>query len=205
MKNLARIAICSALAFPVYAEGFYVVGSLGQTTTHIDTSAIEDPLAGKPGFSSTTDGTDTGYKLQLGYKFNPYLAVEGGYINLGNASYKAKQVGVGQLSLTYRAQGLNAAAVGILPLGERFSLFAKGGLLMAWVDTDETFTKNGLTKTQSFSGSSLGENLGVGMAFDLSKQVALRAEYDWFHNVGDKDKTGRANISMLSAGVVYKF
>jgi OOP family OmpA-OmpF porin len=205
MKKLALITICSALAFPVCAEGFYVVGAVGQTTTDLDTSAVEGPSAGKPGFSSTTDGSDTGYKLQLGYKFNPYLAVEGGYVNLGRASYQAKQVGVGQLSHSFRAQGLNVAAVGILPLGERFSLFAKGGLLMAQAESDETLTKYGYTTTYSFRSSKLSENLGVGMGFDLTKRVALRAEYDWFHNVGDKDKTGQANIAMLSAGVVFKF
>jgi OOP family OmpA-OmpF porin len=81
MKRLAAAAIlATVIATPALAEDFYVLGSLGRSSVDIDQSAIDADLTdvGVTNLSSSLDKHDTGYKLQLGYRFNRYFAVEGG-------------------------------------------------------------------------------------------------------------------------------
>lgn len=204
MKKIALIALLSAFAAPVMADGLYVVGSVGQAKTDIDQGALDGTDSSLAGFQSSTKKTDTAYKLQLGYQFNKYLALEGGYINFGKATYNSS-ANIGHRSVEFKAEGINIDAVGILPVTDRLSVFAKAGAIYAKV------TNNWDTQTTSYTGSGSTDSTdlkgtwGIGTSFDVTKDLAVRAEFEQFHKLGKQDKTGEANVNLISAGVAYKF
>ena len=55
----------------------------------------------------------------------------------------------------------------------------------------------------SASGSDL--TYGVGVGWNLSKNVALRAEYQQYNNVGDENTTGQSDVSVMGINGIFKF
>jgi opacity protein-like surface antigen len=51
---------------------------------------------------------------------------------------------------------------------------------------------------------STGPLLGAGVGYDLTRNVALRAEWDRYFRVGDAS-TGRGDIDQYTVGVAYRF
>lgn len=86
-------------------------------------------------------------------------------------------------------------AVGILHVGEKFAAFAKLGLARMYY------------KEGSDSGDKVTPHAGLGISYNFTPAVALRAEYDLF----DKTKFGKTsyslefNSSQFSLGLDYHF
>jgi OOP family OmpA-OmpF porin len=167
-----------------------------------------------------------GAKLQLGYHFSPYFAVEGGYVDLGNLTYNAthtlrtttttpqfpwwpkgpqvtttKSVS-GNSTRETKVNGWNIAALGIYPLGDRLALFAKAGGIRAQLKTSDTGNGFGNGSTSSADWRA---NLGVGAIYALSSGIGLRAEIERFNKLGDKDSTGTLDVNLLSIGLTGQF
>lgn len=143
--------------------------------------------------SGSVDGKDTGYKIFGGYQFNPYFAVEVAYVDLGKASYSGN-FGVAPVTGgSLETWGLNASAVGILPVGAHFELFGKLGIL-GW-ESKARDTTGGVPFTGKADGGDL--SFGAGVALHFTKNVGIRAEWERFKAVDD--------IDLLSLGLVFKF
>jgi OOP family OmpA-OmpF porin len=143
--------------------------------------------------SSSFDGKDTGYKIFGGYQFNPYFAVEVAYVDLGKATYSGA---FGLLAVTngsVETWGVNASAVGILPLSPSFELFGKIGLF-GW-ESKARDTTGGVP----FSGEAddADVSFGAGMALNVTRNVSIRVEWERFKAVD--------NIDLLSLGLAFKF
>jgi OOP family OmpA-OmpF porin len=180
------LAGAGMVAAPVNAQAYLGFG-VGKSD-YDSGNAIPDLIT-----SGSVDGKDTGFKIFGGYQFNPHFAVELAYVDLGKAGYSgnfgAAPVTGGSLETT----GLNASAVGILPLGASFELFGKIGLF-GW-ESKARDTTGGLPFSGETSGGDI--SLGLGLAFNITKNVSLRAEWERFKAVDD--------IDLLSAGLVFKF
>ena len=175
----AGLALCAS-APPAIAKdsGGYVGASVGVTAIDIcdDLNAL--------GFTNCDD-EDTGFKIFGGYKFNPYFAVEGGYADFGEIS-----ASFGGSTVTAESDAVFAAAVGILPVGKRFSLFGKAGLFF-W-----DITASGPAGTASDDGTDA--LLGIGLNYDITEQWAVRAEFESYDS-GDDD------VTAFSGGVQCNF
>ena len=123
LTGLAAVASISAMAsFGAHAQsnqieakdsGFYVGGNYGYLR-----------VEGEDDFDDDKDV----WQGLVGYKFNEWIAIEGGYIDFGD--YGNDLAGA-------ETDGYTAAIKGILPLTERFSLYAKAGQL--WSETEYNF------------------------------------------------------------------
>lgn len=211
MKKLSAVAIsvlAASLCAPAFAGDMYVLASAGRSSFSDsgDKNTIDSALIslGVTNLSSSLDKSDTGYKLQVGYQFTPYVAVEGGYVDLGKEKYSATFTG-GTASATGKATGWNIDAVGILPINDSFSVFGKLGLIDAKVDLSATATGPGGAATASVSSTDWKGTWGVGAGYNINKTVGLRAEYERFAKLGNNDKTGESNVDLLSVGVVVRF
>lgn len=189
--------------------GWYAGLSGGQSRADSDASELDSTFRSL-GFtsSSTVDKTDAGWKLFAGYQFNPNFAVEGGYVDLGKFSFSTTVTAApagfttGSLSGDVKTKnGLFLDAVGIIPLQNNFSLFGKLGIYSIKTELSASGPSGSLT--QSSTDSDL--HWGIGAGYDFNKNVAARLEWERFNDVGNKDKTGEANVDLLSVGVVYKF
>jgi OOP family OmpA-OmpF porin len=199
------IAVALTASSVACAQG-YVLGSIGRTTVDLDKGRLDGILtsAGAAALSSSLDKNDTGYKIQVGYQVNPNLAVEGGWIDLGKASYSATFTG-GNAKADVKASGFNIAALGILPINASFSFFGKLGLIDAKVDASASAVGAGGAAWASATATNWKPYLGLGGTFNVNKQIGIRAEYEQFNKLGDANTTGRGNVDLLSLGVVFKF
>ena len=190
MKRLALVTlvVLTATATPALAKekhGFYLGGSLGYGV--IDVKGENSDL-GEIEF----DEGDLGYKLFAGYRFLPFLAVEGGYVDFGNPSSDFS-FDDGILNTEIGLNGWNLAAVGILPL-TIFDVYAKVGYF--WWDADVRAQLGGETDNDSDSGSDL--MYGIGGQVWITR-IAIRAEIE-LYDVADAD-----NVWLFSAGVAFRF
>ena len=176
---------------PAFAEdsGWYAGIGLGLSTA----SSACDGVSG-PGISC--DENDTALKLYGGYQVNRHFAVEFGYADLGRA--RASFAGFGNISIG--ATGVEVLGVGIVPLNPAWSLYGKLGLFGWNVDVKDS---TGLSGSPSASGTSL--TYGAGIAYHATPNVALRAEYQLYSDVGDENTTGQGDVSVLALGLTYKF
>ena len=205
LQHLASLALL-ALSIPAFADGFYGVGELTRSSASLDRAHFDGALTanGATGLSSSDSGNSTKWRLQGGYRFNPNLAVEAGYIDFGKAKYTATYSG-GSAQGSLKAGGVDVAALAGLPLNDSFSVFAKAGVVAASVKS--RLTASGLAALASGDASThvVRPLLGVGALYKLTDNLDLRADYDHVSGLGKSDKTGKMNANLFSLGIAYNF
>lgn len=187
-------------------EGWYIGGGFGKTYSNIDDERIVSGLQAD-GFTtiwfSSNDTDHRSFKLFAGYQFSPYFAVEGGYFDLGTHGYTATTVPAGSLTGEVDIQGINVDAVGLMPLGERFSLLGRIGANYAEADT--TFSSTGAVTPlmSNASNNDINLKIGVGGQWDFSRNVAMRLEYERFRIDDAVGNSG--DIDLASLGLLVRF
>jgi len=221
VMKLKSLLFCSMVAATgaTHAEGFYVVGAIGQSRVHDDISRSDFP--GADSFSHDTQ--DTAYKFQVGYQLSENFALEGGYVDLGKSSVKASTYlpdprVTNELTGNWQASGLTFAGVLTLPINEGLSIFGKLGVINAKVESKiSVATYGGIfplvmpnppnprVQTISESSTNIKPSFGIGARYDFGNGVGIRGEIERFNNLGDDDKTGEADVDLYSIGVTYNF
>ena len=183
-------------------RGFYAGAGLGLSTLEVD-----DVLDLGVDF----DEDDIGFKLFGGYRFFPWLAVEGAYFNGGKPEIRESD-GTLSASMEIEVQGLIAAAVFSLPVGERFELFIKPGV--AFWDAETSIRVRDQSGSFGVDSDDSGSAffLGGGAAFNFTENLATRLEYEWFEAAPEWDSDDDefvtevdATAGFLSLSVVYSF
>lgn len=142
----------------------------------------------------------TAISLAFGQSLGENFGYEIGYLNFGEVSEQGEDSGI-SYTLKYRGQSVYAAAVGTLPVSESFSLFGKLGVSANYVKASATASDGITTETGSSSDTKLGPMLGLGLAYNFTKQIAATVEYRYFHEMIDGD----LKASALTAGLRYHF
>jgi len=203
--TLGIVALAAASPIAVAADsGGYVGISVGPSRSHFDELKMTQQLA--PGFATTSiaeDDSDIGFKAFGGYQFNRYFAVEGGYFELGKFGFTSTTIPAGTLTNTMKVKGLNLDAVGILPITEKWSALARIGIQHA--RTKDVFTGTGAVVVASPSAKESDTNykFGVGVQYDFSESLGMRAEAERYRisdGIGGKGK-----IDLFSLGLIYRF
>ena len=186
LTAFAALALTAAMAAQADVQpGFYAGASIGTTKLSDD------------GFDSVgidADDSDTGFKLFGGYSFNNNFAVELSYFDLGEVRGGFSDPFFGDFNFDVGVSGLNASAVGRLPVSDTFSLFGKLGV--ASYDLDAHVSGDGFG-SGSDSQSETDMTYGVGAALSVG-QWELRAEFEAI-NVDNGD------ANMISVGAMYRF
>jgi OOP family OmpA-OmpF porin len=211
-----------ATAFPVAAaaaeHNWYLGASVGQSRIDATTAEIDQAFLIDDGFvatGTTLDETDTGWKAYLGYRFNRFFALEGGYADLGEATFNTTIVSAPTspglptppfpIRATATADGVTLSGVLHWPLTEKFSLLAKAGVFRWQAEFTERITGTDITRV-SRTEKETDAAYGVGAEFGLTDALRLRVEAERFKDVG-KGIGGREgrDIDYYSAGIVFGF
>jgi OOP family OmpA-OmpF porin len=177
----------------------------GRTRADIDDARIKANLAAG-GYATTSfseSDRSTGFKLYGGYQFNRNFALEGGYFDLGRFSYRANTLPLGTLDGRIRLRGLNLDAVGILPLGDRFSVFGRVG--GAYAQARDNFSGTGAVSVVNPNPrkNDLNFKVGAGLGYMLTDALQLRLEAERYRV---NDAVGnRGDVDLVSVGLVYRF
>ena len=213
------------IAIPPYSAqaaelGFYVAGFYGESKFKGVDKALLDDFAevvyAAYGFtpestvSALGDDTDSSFGMAAGYRLLPYLAFEGGYVDLGEIRYRNDSFGTHIdhqepwfQSLSSGTSGIALSALGILPISYRWELYARGGVLFATNELDIYITDFVGEDALRLSESSTEFLGGVGASFSFAEVYSARFEYQRVFDAGDGLVEG--DLDIMSIGFTVSF
>jgi len=200
--------------------GFYAGAAINRVNYDVGLSdgiligIIGGPFSGlfsAPAESSSTDGDTLGWSAMLGYRINRYLAAEVSYIDFGEIAntevYTPPNIPI-RLPVITRTidvgvRGPALSLLGTLPIGERFDLFVRAGVLFA----DEKIRFPDLPANQT---ATYGDELwlaGVGADVSFGSRWTVRFEYQRTDTL-DEDpiySLGEVDLEQLGLMVMMRF
>ena len=205
LLSLTTVAGVAQAADATGKTNWYGGVNIGRTDLRANGGDIDRALAEQNISSSTSlDSNDTAYSLNIGYKFNPYFALEGGYTDLGKYGFSSNVTSPVATTVNgnYKVDGVNLSAVGIIPLNNGFSLYGKAGIFRA--NTKLDVSSSGTSGVSSTSDHSTNATYGLGASYAFNKDWTAKLEWNRFHDVGETS-TGKDNIDLYTVGVAYNF
>lgn len=129
----------------------------------------------------------TAWKIFGGYQINRNFAVELGYTDLGDTDVASGFPGIPAVNVGATAWEL--VAVGKLPVANQLSVYGLAGF--ARIEAEAAVLGVAVSDT------STELTYGVGVQYDFTPKVGLRAQWQWY----DAEETA----DVMSVGVVVKF
>jgi len=176
------LTLCASSFAWAADSGFYVGADLGiaQFPNNEDLQLPSGVVL--RGSGSNLDNEDYAWAVTAGYRFNPYVAVEAGYLDLGETSGLLAD-GTGATPavarFSFATSGPTLALVGTWPLGS-WEPYLRFGVFFA--DTDLSFSA--LSAAAPFSGrtSDSSEEVfgGIGLGYRFSERWRARVELAFF-------------------------
>lgn len=166
---------------------FYIGAGLGQ-------SRADGCGAFRVTFAGSCDDKDTTWNIFAGYQFHRNIAVEAGYLDLGDLKASGTSSGA-PFSATGDAKGFELLAVGIFPVSDNLAVYGKAGFFR-W-DSDSRVTQGGAVFNTSDKGTDL--TLGLGVQFNFTRNLGARAEWQRYNDVN------RTDVDVLRAAVTFRF
>ena len=160
-------------------EGFYIAPKLGYSLLEFD-----NPRIGELGFSDGDDwiwggGVALGYDMRrMGGMIPLRIEVEGFLRERGEDSWSAAfELEEGRVRNRAEVHTLFANAFFDIPLGWMITPYVGGGLGMAFVDYRTAFEALGETISQSDDRTNFAWNIGAGLAWEFTENIALDFNY----------------------------
>ena len=205
--------LLAALAAPALAQdkGFYLGLGAGASKAR-DAGDCSDIFVASLPSTCSTNSTDFGWKAFAGYQFTESLALEAGYVDLG----KFKTSGTGTVAFfpgpntnaseDFHPSGFSVDVIGTLPFGNGFGLLGRIGVFR-WTLKSSASASAGafpiVSSTDKPTGTSV--DFGIGAKWDFSRSLGARVEFQRFKSIGDEEVTGKADVDLLSASLLYRF
>jgi len=167
-------------------SGAYVGGGVGYSDHKLSTD---------DGSLSGGDRHKGSASVYGGYQFNPNLAVEGGYVDLGKATADHTTGGGTTQDYSSKLSAWQASVIGSVPVADKVSLYGRLGaarLQDKWSDGSSSGTAH---KTKPL--------IGVGVKYDINEKVALRGEYTDYGKISHDGESEHARVA--SVNVQYQF
>ena len=208
MKSTAQLALAllAAVAIPCQAQ-WYVGGSAGEGRIKANDDRTDQFFAlGFDDAHTSFDKQDTAYRAFGGYRLHRYLAVELGVSDLGEFKATTDVLPAGRFESRDRITGLDASVLGLLPLGDRVTLFARGGVIEARTRASFSGTGSVLLKEGVSSSAHKSSPLyGAGAMVRLAPRWDLRLDWTRYRRVGSDTLSDRFDLDSLMLGVAYRF
>ncbi len=196
MKKLLLAAALSVATTSVFAQSFYVGGSIGMAQNKLWSHPDNQEFI--------QDKRDTAIKGFVGYNINKTFALEASYTDLGkNKSEYNDGVFGGTSDSKFNATTL-ALKTNITTINQ-LTPFVKLGVTRL---TNKEAVNDGLT-IDNYKTTKSNLYWSIGTDYELTKQFSLRAEYENYGKAGtfdtNTDTSTGVKSSALSLGIVYKF
>jgi OOP family OmpA-OmpF porin len=203
--SVLALSLLSSTATLAADNGWYVGGSYGETRADTINAQIVNALIGN-GYTAQSmndDENDRGYKFFGGYQFNDSFALEGGYFELGKFRYQAEMDRLAVVRGDSLTKGANFDLVGIKPLTENLSVFARVGAVYAESRSRRWDTGAFINQYDHSEEDDLSYKFGVGAQYDFSDALGIRLEAERYRI--DDLGGSKSSIDMISLGLVYHF
>jgi OOP family OmpA-OmpF porin len=173
--------------------GIYIGGAIGRAEYR---NACE-------GVTISCDHIDNAVKIFAGYQFNRYFAAEIGYADLGKSSANGVVSGV-NVNATAESVAWELVGVASLPVIDGLSLYGKLGFYRAETKVSGTGAIPGFSAFLSESDRNSDATYGLGARYGITRNLALRAEWQRYVAVGGPD-VGDNDIDVFGVGLMYRF
>lgn len=181
MKSVIFAGVLAVASMGAHAGDFYVLGDIGLNKLELK---VDD---------ATYSKTDTMFDLGAGYGFNENFAVEFAYRDLGKLS-ESDDYGSASIELT----SLQLSALGKLPVNDALYFYGRMGFAQLSADYSyESYTSPQFNDSDSRKKTKV--LVGLGLGYNITSAVSLRAEY--IRHAKWEDVT----FSSLSLGATYSF
>ena len=198
---LAALAIAPAAAAD--DSGFYLGAGVGiaDTGDHSQLGVADLPL-----LTGKTHDNDTSWGVAVGYRFNRNIAIELGYLDLGEITSEvtdATGATDARAAVGFSAEGFTLAMIGTFPIG-KWEPYLRAGVLFS----ETALAFSGSSSAGDFSTRITDENgdalYGIGVRHGLSEHLQLYLDTTYFMEVGEPD-TGRSDYLNTSFGASWRF
>jgi OmpA-OmpF porin, OOP family len=210
-KTICLLLVLSPALLPAagaraQSQGPYFGAGVGSSNATFNSS---DFSLGLPQVSESQTKTSTGAKVFAGFRFNRYVGAEVAYVDLGTFKYHYDGGAAGSADLDYKVSGFTLSGLVILPMSGEFFFFGRLGAFGSTAKTSFPSASGnvGASFANAGSDSSGKTNLyfGIGAQYDFTRPFAARVEYENYGEVGDSKDTGRANVCLISASLLFRF
>ena len=220
--NLAAPVFISLLATNVFAGGaspIYLGATYGKSTVdnapnQMDNHGFCQGASSQGEECRIGDGDDNVAHIYGGFQLSDNIAIEAGYVNLGNtAAYHYTD----PVTITQQTEGFTAAGVYRHRLGKTSPVLAYGKAgIIRW--------SSEANSTQDYPGtaddSGISPMLGVGVEYEMTHNISLKAGWDRYYDVGEGDAmlnidqhnkgsygidTLETDVDVYSAGINFSF
>jgi OOP family OmpA-OmpF porin len=204
----------AAAELGVYAGVSYAQVNNGVKQSDFDAAGF-NILAGE-GFvpdaaAVSFDNKGPGYNFVVGYRLFPWLAVEGGYMDMGKVSHRIVSDGTqfdapanANLSINAKSSGITVSALGILPLSYRWEVYGRAGAVFATNRLSLFITDSLGQGSGQTSGSKTNFLAGAGVSMSLAEVYGVRLEYQRIFAV-EAEQIGEGDVDFLTLGVTVQF
>ena len=209
------LLLVSGAALAEGDTGFSISVAGGGTRANLSESDLNNLLSSQNYVSPTSSvsNTDSAYRIGAGYRFSQIFALEEHYSDLVKYSSESRALlvpnaGAGTLSAKYKSSGYGLDALVTAPLAQGFSIYGRVGVLRA--KTEANFTSSGSifvspTSRLDATANTTAYSYGIGLQYDISKQVAIRAEGQRYEKLGNDDTGGKLKLDVYTIGAVFSF
>ena len=160
------------------------------------------------------DTKDSSYGFVVGWRLTEHIALEGGYMDLGEVVYRDRSTGLRDnvpdpqnwaQNVESSTSGIALSALGILPLSYRWEVYARAGVLIS-NNTESVFITDGID-SESLRASKSGADLlaGVGVSFSIVEIYNLRLEFGRVFDAGEDDTLDEADVDMATLNIAVSF
>ncbi len=175
------VAAALAVLVPVTTladDGLYISASIGSAELSEDFDGFD------------IDASSTAYRISAGWRFNDYLAIEGGYQNFGRFDQTFNINGT-VTDVSLKADGFTVGGTVSLPVGDRWAVFARTGAFFWDGDAD-------INNVTQASPEDTNFYLGAGARLALSERLSLTAD-------GSRYNLDDTSTTVFSVGLDMRF
>jgi OOP family OmpA-OmpF porin len=179
---------CWVLAAAV-ALGLPAPALAQESASHVYVGAMFGPSHWRSPCSGQTscDDTDRALRVFGGYPINSIFSAEAGFNNLGKATGNTASI---------KGHAWEATGVAAWPLFSTLSVYGKLGIFRGKAEGSGTLLANKETN--------YGPTFGVGAQIDLSRKLALRADWQNYPKLGGSTLP-KTDVNVMSAGALWRF
>jgi OOP family OmpA-OmpF porin len=176
---LAAVIVAALTPAAAVADsGIYLAANVGQAELSENFDGFE------------VDSDSTAFRVALGWRFNDYLAIDAGYSNFGRFEQSFDIDGtITEISL--KADGFTVGGVGTLPVGDRWSFFARAGVFFWDGDAD-------INNVSAATPEDTNLYFGAGARFALTDRLSATAD-------GSRYELEGTSSTVLSVGLEFRF
>ena len=186
-------------------SGWYIGANAGQSRANIDDDAIYANLlaARLTIVEMRDDDRHFAFKGFGGYQFNRYLALEGGYFDLGKFGFEALTSPPGSLRGELEIKGVDLDFLGFIPFNARLAAFGRVGAIYSEAKASYVATGAVDVLEPDFKKRKTNYKFGLGLQYNFFDALGMRIEAERYRI--DDAVGNKGDIDFVSLGLIYRF